>query len=765
MPITREQARAELARRDALENSTMGNYPYIETSDKTIENSIGRKNYTITPDQARAELARRDALEKEVQVPMAKSIYQNVMDFNKEQNKKSETWGTPQHLAKTARNVATIPGAVAELPLIPYNVYKGFRGQEGFYPSQMIGSKIDELTKGYTKPEGFNEELQESLIQSLGSAGPLGYLGKTLGKAAPVFAQKVGNYLQRANEFTPSNTMATVGGTVLPAYYSEQNPGDIGGTITTGVLGSLLGGKAPQVGKNIVNNAHAYEYALKNPIKTVNSKIAERLKINADRASSQLNSKDITQRAPLSDISEAPWLKKLQGNIEDVPFFGRHTRQARESRIRGLEGGVKSAGLEGALDKSGTQKLAQQGVKTRKQNIENLIGEKSREVEEGINKLAIYPNQKVQISSNLKNKQIAESILGEPLEGVVNKKTTNIPIYKTNYHLKETLQKFNIPESISDQFADKIGHYKQKIKEYAKHHKGKIPFHDFDKLRQEIDIAAYELGQISPKKVGPLRQLRDVMQEDVSDFLGTVNPNLQKQWLKRNKLVETARNKEKAPTKEMERAAKVSEENLTKNIIEDFNQTGQKMKVASKGLDSKGKEKLGFGIINNIGEHPTTKSFDLDKFHKFWNSDSMSKTSRKQLLHLLPTDSANSMKKLMGTLDNVEHSKSFKHKPGAGVISDVLHLITKGAAFIGSGATEMISRGLTNGKFVNWVAQGAHLKNPYAVEKHIEKLAKIRTGSKNMDASLREVYKKLKEKQEPLEKKKNNSSSLPKPLI
>lgn len=250
-----------------------------------------------------------------------------TQDYNPSPNNVTKDKSLKRGLAFGARNALASVADLADLVASPVSASINLgRHALGKSPIPSLGqattNSIDNLSRGYTKPQDEHERLLEGGSRAVGvmpGAAGLGMALKAM-KNAPGIVKGVGNFLAGSNKLSPKNIGATAGSSAAATAYSnskvgrqnnyavnpdEKNEDLIGilGTLGTGALGGLIGGIAGKGTANLAKNIPAISkvgVSKRNIVKLPEYTAAQEAPLNSKRSGEYIGiSKDLAASDPV----------------------------------------------------------------------------------------------------------------------------------------------------------------------------------------------------------------------------------------------------------------------------------------------------------------------------------------------------------------------------------------------------------------------------------------------------------------------------------
>lgn len=666
-----------------------------------------------------------------------------------------------QNSSKGARNLATLPGAVADVPALLYNVPAALMGKQTYVPSQMIGSAIDKATQGYTKPETNMEKVKEAVTQSVLPMGALGKAGNLLARQGSKWLNKPGKYLQSSNALTPSNVAATAAGSAGTQQYLNMNPeANVLDTLGIGLLASLAGGK---IGKNID--------LLSNP----SAGAARIFSVNPNKVANQLPDQARPGKfipSTLADISDSDNINMFQNTLSKAPFLEKYVKNARDSALNAEQKNINKIGLEKALSPDETGELAIKGLEKYQGRINKVDKKLSQRIEEGLEKHAKpyeqpfiktpegdlvrkskpkrYLDEKTQKKRNFIEHFTEES--GDTLE----KRPKNlVPLNGVKDFIKSNLKKFDMPQAQEDALNSKLHSFTQKIDDLSQTYDRKaVPYKSLDSIISDVQDAVTTWGQHGNVSQGDLKRFRHVIQKDIKSYLENTDPKLAQAYNKRNKVLHHFLENDKPIMQDIQNTLEKGDLNtVTKNLVNNVKNSGRQVKVVAKGLTKDEKPLLGYSLMNEMGKKNVDDAFDMFTFAK--NYKNIKGNGKGQFKKLFSEEESNSIDRLARRMENIQEGSTYSAKSPTGYINKiwdvVRHPIKSGGGLVGSAAFIKL---YTSPKFLNWLSKGALIKEEVKMGAHVQKLKKMDLGSKVINQQVRDLFNRMEEKEENKSKKK-----------
>ena len=677
-----------------------------------------------------------------------------------------------QSSAKGIRNIATLPGTLLDLPLMPANLTMGALGKETYVPSQMIGGAIDKATQGYTRPETNREKVQEAVTQTVGPMPVLKGIGASMASQGSKLINKPGKFIEASNALTPQNVLATGAGAAGAQQYLNSNPqGGMLGATGVGLLSSLAGNKA---GKNI-DLLHRPSAAM-----------ARMFHVNPNKVANQLVDTQTGKYIPstLADISDSEGIKLAQHALGKTPFLGNIVKKARYSPLEAEKNNLNKIGFNNALNTEETGELALKGAKKHKEYIGNEVSRREKLIEEGLKPYASpYPSKKPsledleklerkkyneqflrkskginsekdsvdykkQLGKEAKQVEIIEHYTEKKANQLKNEPINLVPYSKTKKLIGNKFNQHDMTKSQLDEFNNKFGQLTEKLDDFAKEYKRKgIPYKSLDGIRKSVDDTVSTWGEVGNVTQGKLKQLRTTIQKDIRDYLESKNPELGKAWDEKNKIY-TNYKKVHEPhiTNITNLSEKGSMEDVTKSLLSNMKNAGRKIVTVSKGLNEKEKEKLGFSLMKELGKESIDGDFDLFTFGK--NIKRVKSGGKKAFRDLFTPEQTQSIDRLGRRMKDIQEASSLATQSPTGYINKFYQTIRHPIKSIGGTVGSAAILGIyTNPKFLNWISKGAKINDQSKMAQHIGKLKTMNLGSNVLNQSVRSMYDRLEKKE------------------
>ncbi len=659
-----------------------------------------------------------------------------------------------KNIAKGARNIATLPGAVLDLPMLPINLGLAASGKEAYVPSQMIGNAIDTATGGYTRPETNSEKVNEAVMQSVLPMGAIGKGAGYLAQQAPKAIQKVGKFFQSSNALNPANVAATAGGSAATQEFVNRNPNSgFVANLLAGYAGSKVGGMA---GKNIKALTRPQEWA------------AQKLDISPAKVKNQLkDSQGNYLTSTLGDISNSENLQMAQHVAEKTPFVGKRITRASDAGIRSEQEALNKNGLVKALGAEDTGELALEGIS----NYENQIAKRDIEnygkVQEGLKKHAkpyeqppyilskdmetgrsdLIPNSKKHLSEfEIKDPKQREKIdfyTGKSIKDMSKMPINLVPFSSTKKFIGKQFSNVDHPAAQDSIFKEKFGEIVSQLDDIAlSYNREGVPYKSFQSLRKKIDDSITTWGQTGDVAKEKLKNFRRVMHKDTGNYLEQLDPELRKQWDQANKLKSSYMKNELPLINDIKKVAdKKTVEDVTKNLLTNLKNAGRKVHIAAKGLNQDKKSMLGYSLFNEMGKN-AQEEFNLftaaNKYRQIKGG------GKKALLSLFPEEKAADLDRSMRRIGNIQERLNRANTSRSGYFNNLFKLVRNPVRAVGTIASALpLAEMYSNKKFINWVSKGAEMTSDIDLQNHVKKLGTMKLGSNILNQEVRSLYDKM----------------------
>lgn len=676
-------------------------------------------------------MRREEALKKVDWMPqIAKDVYGKYLYPSR-----ADSDAEQRSIAKSARNMATLPGAILDLPMLPINVGLGLAGKKTYVPSQMIGDAIDTATGGYTKPETDMEKVNEAVMQSVLPMGVLSRLGGNLALHTSKWINKPGKFLQSSNSLTPTSVSATAAGSAGAQQYMNDNPeANPFGTLGVGILSSLAGGK---LGKNID--------MLTNP----SAAAARILSVNNNKVLNQLPSDQggyIT--STLGDISDSDNIHMMQHALSKTPFLGKYIKSARQQALDAEQLNLNQRGLDNALPADEAGFLGLRGQQKYQNKIDNTVAQFDNQIEEGLQKHARphkghEPSPKNIDKKNAKKNELIDYYTGETEKQLKQQPVNLVPFPESTLFVGKTLKKSDTRKSQILGLDNKFGDIVEKLDDFAKDYDRKgIPYKALTAIRKKIDDVVTTWGQVGNATEGQLKLLRGKIKKDIRNYLESKDPALKDIFDERNEFLEKFIKTEQPHLTHIKNLGDKGDLSaVTKDLVINLKDSGKKVSTIAKGLNDKQKESLGFSMLNEMGKAAEDSNFDMFTFAK--NYRQMKGNGKSAFKGLFASENGSSIDRLAKRLGNIQEASRFATNSPTGYINKFHYMVRHPIKSIGGTVGSALALKLyTNKKFLNWVSQGSHIRNEFKMDKHFQKLKKMDLGSQVMNQQIRDMYNK-----------------------
>lgn len=289
-------------------------------------------------------------------------------------------------LRRDAQMLRTLAGGLlgggVDLALLPEQLkasYKGKEGPESY--SAKIRRKIDEATKGYTKPEeGLGQSALEIGSELVGGGGPLKLGAKAIGKLLPktaVKSTKALKAIEKANELSARNLTAGATGvaggmgaaSLLPELKEGEEPGTLRGLAN--VLVPLAGGVVGGVGGEKAIAKHLLSPEQKKLLKVSKqhqrqANLAKLYGLDKAALADLARDRDLGIQGTIGTYSTRPMVTSQEFYLRRHPTAGKYFKDVMDANTKQYENllGMGQNGFEefepatgGQLIQSGAEKL------------------------------------------------------------------------------------------------------------------------------------------------------------------------------------------------------------------------------------------------------------------------------------------------------------------------------------------------------------------------------------------------------------------------
>lgn len=394
-----------------------------------------------------------------------------------------DMWGAVKDSAKDAlrktaqipRNIVAGAGDILDLPIMAANYGLKSAGVKSQIPhvGQGLAEGIDTLTGGYTKPTTDNERTIEAVTRAISSIPSGALAGAKLAATGIKGVSKLGRGLQKINPIEGTNLAGTGAGALAGHAYNEENPGDIAGTLGSGLAADFATRAAMGLGSK--------------------KNWAKALKINPESAESF---KEMGVSPTLGQISDNPLVKRAENTLKSIGFSSKLRNSYDEQYKKMID--ILGPGAQGLAQ---TELEAGKAIKK---------------------SMADYSQKHKRVFSKLEKSYMDKVRQHNKLVDV-----------KDSLHFVEKLEhELQTNRGVSDFRKTPLGKEYESLSARASQNNGAVPFLDLKRFKKKLDnlISKSEIGNVDEAE---LMQLKDHINKNISKYMEGIGAS--KQWSKRNK--------------------------------------------------------------------------------------------------------------------------------------------------------------------------------------------------------------------------------------
>jgi len=603
-------------------------------------------------------------------------------------------------LARGAKDVVTGALDVADLVATPVRAAlnlgaSAIGNNYRFNPvGENVNEAIDTATHGYTAANTPQEKTISAITRSLASLPSGVGIGGVLAKGAGKIG-KLGKYLKESSFPTVPTVATTTATSGAMQDYINEHPNELWGALGTGALAGLGTGAVVGGGRHLLTKT-GREYANQELAK----KTGNFLKIDPHAIEDFQNS-GINPTLP--DVSKSKIIKTGSHILGYTPGSSSVMAEAKELQrnkiLEGLRQGDYSDVIPGQTEAAN---LTHKGARISHKNESSYHSELFNKIKEDVNQLpdkTIYPKKLIDVAAKL------------------------------TAHLSEK----SLKKSPAVQQLEEI---------FSTFRSGGLNYYEAKQIEKNIRDKITTFGLVGKSSQGDLKQIAKALNDDIFTSLKpgmeTLGNGAVENWKEAHKVYHAYATHEIPKLNELFKANKKEATDAFINMFSDIKKGAQKAKIALGSLNKTEQKQLSDSVMLELGK-ANDGSFNPNKWANGFNK--LQKNAKEILLHHLTPEER---KKVFKIADAIPHLKKTLNEANTSGSTVHASLINKGATaataafsamsgditplatmLSGMGAANLTAKAMTNPKIVNWLYNGMRLKNPYLLQKHLNKLESL----------------------------------------
>lgn len=551
-----------------------------------------------------------------------------------------------------------------------------------------LRERIDEATEGSLMPRDSLEEGLDTVSEAAATL-PIGGPAVKVASGALTKGQKVARFLQGAlasQKINPLNVAGAGSAALAGKYMAEENPLELENPVAKGAASLAASVGAGSIPAGIMAGVKG--------IKGIPEWAATKMAKTGDFDPSAVEH----ARAAGIDILPADALKSKQAKrqqqaMASMPFVGGKIQNAMEKRY---EQALEALGQSNPanLSKEAGAELVEKGSKANYEHHEKQFGKEYSDIGKKI------------ASHDKKGKFVDPSHSLAYLESLRNKLKTKVMQAEFD--------------------ASPIGQRRDKLIAMAAENNGHVPYNDMVEFKKAVDSSITNFGTHGEIPSGQRKRLSGLINEDVGNYLQSIDPELKDSWKKVNKEYSLYKDKTlPAINKVLKNEKAGTDIGGLISVLPNKKDGGKALKNVLDHLPTAEEKQQLFDIVMRTAGTDNKGNFSMVKAYNYFNS--LTPSTRNRLLSASGKSAAEikKYKSVMETVNNIWKTSLEENFPGTSK-----HLIQQGilasvAVNIGAGnwlgaaktisgiaiATAGTAAGLKNNRLINAMYSGFKKEN------------------------------------------------------